>query len=86
MKGGELEVWPFEYKDSEYTKVVIQPRENAMVEFRGDAGHRVKGFSSPSGGQRVSLVIEQYQLSPSDYSRSVEFCIAEDCLIQAVNY
>ncbi|CAD7697509.1 unnamed protein product [Ostreobium quekettii] len=84
MEGGQLEVWPMEFEDSEYGKAVIHPLENMMVEFRGDAGHRVRGFRSPSGGKRVSLVLEQYRIPRSSYGNTVDFCQGQECMEEVV--
>ncbi|KAI8471884.1 MAG: hypothetical protein J3K34DRAFT_458129 [Monoraphidium minutum] len=40
----------------------------AIVRFRGDAVHRVRRHTSASGGERVSLVLEQYAI-PEDVLR-----------------
>mmetsp|Transcript_69216 Transcript_69216/g.218992 ORF Transcript_69216/g.218992 Transcript_69216/m.218992 type:complete len:89 (+) Transcript_69216:24-290(+) len=44
-----------------------------LAAFRGDAFHRVMGFDSPSGGQRMSVVLEQYKLQPSHYAASTRY-------------
>ncbi|CAD7702320.1 unnamed protein product [Ostreobium quekettii] len=81
IEGGQLEVWPYQYTDRETYKTVIQPRENSMVEFRGDACHRVRNFQSPSGQARMSLVVEQYIVPPGLYASTAEFCFANECWV-----
>ncbi|GMH38548.1 hypothetical protein BSKO_06432 [Bryopsis sp. KO-2023] len=79
IEGGEVEVWPFESENSETGKAVVTPAENAMVEFRGDAYHRVRAFRSPSGKPRLSLVFEQYKIHPWLYPRTIPFCENTQC-------
>lgn len=79
MEGGELEAWNLKYDDDAFGRAVVRPTENTMVEFRGDSYHRVLGFSSPSGANRISLVFEQYRVSPEVYSRTVTYCENQQC-------
>lgn len=79
MEGGELEVWPWEHAFDELNKAVVTPVENTMVEFRGDAYHKVKGFSSPSKGHRIGIVLEQYRVPDIFYDKTVPFCFGNDC-------
>mmetsp|Transcript_69215 Transcript_69215/g.218991 ORF Transcript_69215/g.218991 Transcript_69215/m.218991 type:complete len:104 (+) Transcript_69215:79-390(+) len=84
MDGGELHVFdyngntpPAEKQHSVETfrppDELISPVENTRIAFRGDAFHRVMGFDSPSGGQRMSVVLEQYKLQPSHYAASTRY-------------
>ena len=47
-----------------FSQVIITPKENTVLSFRGDAAHHVKRFSSGKGVARVSLVVEQYKILP----------------------
>lgn len=69
MRGGTLTVTPTCYLDAMKAELRrchtedaarVIPKANKMVEFRGDALHSVGQFRSPSGGERVGLVLEQY--------------------------
>ncbi|CAD7702319.1 unnamed protein product [Ostreobium quekettii] len=79
LRGGELEVWPYEHDNTELDKAIITPAENTMVEFRGDACHRVRGFWSPSGARRISIVVEQYRIPEKLYKHTREFCFSSEC-------
>lgn len=79
MEGGKLEVWPFEMGDTENTKSVVNPAENLMAEFRGDAFHRVGKIKLPDGKSRVGIVFEQYKISPKFYKYLIPFCVGDDC-------
>eukprot|EP00798_Chlamydomonas_sp_ICE-L_P026136 gene26136-11856_t len=64
LEGGELLLSPpVNVTQIPTGQVMVTPRENVMVCFRGDSGHAVRGFKSKSGQIRVSLVLEQYILS-----------------------
>lgn len=79
MQGGELEAWNMKYEEAASGKAVVTPMENTMVEFRGDAYHRVRGFSSQSRTPRISLVFEQYRISPDEYSKTIAYCENQQC-------
>eukprot|EP00123_Amoebidium_parasiticum_P020538 comp5199_c0_seq1/m.1240 comp5199_c0_seq1/g.1240 ORF comp5199_c0_seq1/g.1240 comp5199_c0_seq1/m.1240 type:complete len:314 (-) comp5199_c0_seq1:355-1296(-) len=71
MVGGKLELWSYTGLPFFEPEQRVTPQTNTLVEFRGDALHRVQPFASAKGGARVSLVMEQYFLNQEDYSRSV---------------
>lgn len=79
LRGGELEVWPWESDSTELNKVIVFPEENAMVEFRGDACHRVRGFRSGNGLPRISLVVEQYRVPTDLYKYTNVYCFGHEC-------
>ena len=66
--GGELRLWE---GPDEIARLV--PEENAILHFRGDLAHEVCAFEAPDGGQRASLVIEQYHFEPEALARLPEF-------------
>lgn len=80
MKGGDLEVWPFERGTTELDKTVVSPGENLMAEFRGDSFHRVGKLTLPDGKPRVGIVFEQYKITEKFYSYLIPFCVGDDCL------
>lgn len=80
FKGGQIEVWPNKEEYTEYTKASLSPVENMMVEFRGDAFHKVKGFTSHNNEERISLVFEQYQIDDEFYPYTIEYCINTECM------
>ena len=71
MEGGTLEVFPYESgnatapPDMKVTapEEVMKPSENTMIAFKGDSWHQVKGYKAVRGQMRISLVLEQYQVS-----------------------
>lgn len=40
----------------------VAPVANTLATFRGDAIHRVAPYAAPDGGDRVSVVLEQYRV------------------------
>lgn len=78
FQGGELEAWDEQFEESEYNKIVVQPSDNTLVEFKGTAFHRVRRFTS-NGEPRIGLVLEQYRIEPRFFDLTVEFCLNEKC-------
>lgn len=63
--GGELEI-----SRENKVKAVIRPREGGLLHFRGDLSHEVLPVEQvPDGGQRASLVIEQYHFADDALAR-----------------
>jgi hypothetical protein len=53
---------------------VVKPKPGALLPFRGDLVHEVRPVEgTPPGEARVSLVIEQYHLSPSALEKLKDF-------------
>jgi hypothetical protein len=76
MEGGELEV--FEYGDG-YPNTKrgpdkrVTPKENTLINFRGDAFHQVRSYRTKSGSERVALVLEQYKINDEYYPFTIRF-------------
>ena len=76
MRGGELELFPYGDGDprlGETPQETIVPKENTLVTFRGDAFHQVKSYSTRTGRERVSLVLEQYLIDEDAYPKTMRF-------------
>lgn len=73
MEGGYLVLHPKGIPDTEEREIVMHPKENTIVSFRGDCLHRVVKFASASGRQRISLVLEQYVVPKHLYWRTQKF-------------
>ena len=76
MRGGALEVFPYGDGDPRLGATpdeVIAPKENTLVTFRGDAFHQVKSYSTRTGRERVSLVLEQYKIDDEMYPKTLRF-------------
>mmetsp|Transcript_25117 Transcript_25117/g.51608 ORF Transcript_25117/g.51608 Transcript_25117/m.51608 type:complete len:367 (-) Transcript_25117:104-1204(-) len=82
MRGGELEIYPFDvgYPVKTDAAVIRQhakkvvPEQNTLVRFRGDSFHRVRSFRSRNGSApRVSLVLEQYKLDSAAYAKTIVY-------------
>ena len=76
MRGGELELFPYNDGDpvlGAFPEKVITPKENTLVTFRGDAFHQVKSYSTRTGKERVSLVLEQYKIDDVRYGKTIRF-------------
>jgi hypothetical protein len=76
MVGGELELFPYGdgYPDTGAApEKKIRPKENMLVNFRGDAFHQVRSYKTRSGSERVSLVLEQYVIDDDAYGKTMRF-------------
>jgi hypothetical protein len=76
MVGGELELFPYGdgYPDTGAApEAKIRPKENMLVNFRGDAFHQVRSYKTRSGSERVSLVLEQYIIDDDAYGKTMRF-------------
>lgn len=66
MVGGSLEAWNYNTGTREMAKgpqAYVQPIENRMAFFRGDALHQVRSYNTSSESVlRGSLVLEQYKV------------------------
>jgi hypothetical protein len=76
MEGGQLEL--FSYGDGNLPENAepndaVEPKENLMVTFRGDAFHRVRSYRTRSARERVSLVVEQYYIGDEHYGKTKTF-------------
>ena len=76
MEGGQLELFPYGNgatpENVEPTEAV-EPKENLMATFRGDAFHRVRAYRTRSKRERVSLVLEQYHIGDNHYPKTITF-------------
>ena len=64
----------FENDDEEKEPtMLVTPRENRLVRFRGDTYHAVEGYKSETNQRRISLVLEQYYLPPVAYNQSIDW-------------
>ena len=77
MKGGELDVFNYTNNPSELNfampEKTIIPKENMLVRFRGDSYHRVRNYTSSSGVERTSLIVEQYKIDGEYYKWTTTF-------------
>lgn len=74
MIGGSLEAWDYDASDDDLKQGpmgIVQPVENRMAFFRGDAQHQVRSYNTSSKNiLRGSLVLEQYNV-PEEYASMV---------------
>lgn len=77
MVGGSLEAWDYDCDDDELDNgptAIVQPVENRMAFFRGDAQHQVRSYNSTSKNiLRGSLVFEQYNVPEEHRDLVVDF-------------
>lgn len=70
MVGGTLETWDYDATQDDLSQGpmgIVQPIENRMAFFRGDARHQVRSYNTSSKNiLRGSLVLEQYNV-PEEY-------------------
>lgn len=59
LAGGELVLW-----SGARRVATVRPRVGALVHFEGSLEHEVLPFEGTAGELRISLVLEQYQLTP----------------------
>lgn len=79
MEGGALEVWPFSERHEELGKAIVRPTSNLMVEFRGDAYHRVGSMKLQGEQPRTGIVLEQYKVPEAYYPYTLPFCAGDEC-------
>lgn len=59
--------------NSQEVREEVQPQENSIVRFRGDACHQVMGYKTETPLERVSVVLEQYKIPPYYYKDTYRF-------------
>jgi hypothetical protein len=75
--GGELELKHPEEQPEAGSPSRVQPKENRLAVFRGDAEHAVRNFDGSSN--RVSLVLEQYDVPIGEVGWLKTFeCVGQD--------
>ena len=102
MQGGELELFQYTHPEwgsgreppteGEWVRNpddVVKPKQNTHVAFRGDAWHRVRGFTNSKAKEvpRISLVVEQYKIDELYYPQvwpQVE-CVLASFLRQTIS-
>ncbi len=76
MEGGQLELFSYGngvVPPNAEPNDAVEPKENLMVTFRGDAFHRVRSYRTRSARERVSLVLEQYYIGDEHYAKTMAF-------------
>ena len=76
MEGGQLELFSYgngTVPTNAEPNDAVEPKENLVVTFRGDAFHRVRSYRTRSARERVSLVLEQYYIGDEHYAKTMTF-------------
>ena len=76
MEGGQLELFSYgngTVPTNAEPNDAVEPKENLVVTFRGDAFHRVRSYRTRSARERVSLVLEQYYIGDEHYAKTMAF-------------
>ena len=74
MSGGALHLHTENPETArEPPQATVHPEEGKFVQFRGNAYHRVQGFSARRNMPRISLVLESYVIPSWSYWRTVRF-------------